>query len=314
MKSIRNVLVAGAGTMGHSIALAFAKGGRRVCLVDLTQEILDAAMGKIRVALDTLIDHGFVTEDAATVFGRITPTLELEGNVPEADMVVEVIFERPEVKTEFFTRIAPLCGPDTLVCSNTSMLNAFDFMPPKLHDRAFMTHYFVPPHLIPLVEVVATEQSGPAYLNDVLELLREIKMKPVVLKHFIAGFLVNRLQRALNREVFQLIGGEYTTAEELDTAIKIGLGIRMPILGVLGKADLAGLDLMLNNFQIIDLGLVNNEDPPPLLERMVAEGRKGFKSGRGFFDYTARPADEQARERDAKIIKVIRMVKELGEL
>ncbi|MDL2209373.1 hypothetical protein LJC26_01015 [Desulfovibrio sp. OttesenSCG-928-O18] len=187
-------------------------------------------------------------------------------------------------------------------------------LPQELLPRTIMTHFFVPPHVIPLVEIVGNDQTAPDIAPAIKAYLEKAGMVPVVLSRFIPGFIINRIQRAIYREAYALVGDGIIDAEQFDTAIKASLGIRYPIQGVLKNRDMAGLDSTLNVWKSQILGLASNEDVPPILEKLVAEGRCGMKVGKGFYDYTGQTAEEIARESESQLFQMRKLMRETGNL
>ena len=314
MAVFAKVTIIGSGLMGQYISLVFAKAGSKVCMVDLNQDILDRAFGRIKNTLGVMRQFDEVHESDEAILSRITTDTDFRPHTPDSGLILEAIVEKAEVKRELYQSLMGHYGPSTVISSNTSVLNVFELMPQAMLPRAAMTHFFVPPHLVPLVEVVGSPVVEPDVLPALKESLTIAGMKPVFMKRFINGFIVNRLQRAYNREAFQLIEDSYADAATIDEAVKASIAIRFPVMGILGKNDQAGLDLVLNNIKAEELHLVNHENPPAVLERMVRAGELGCKSGKGFYDYSGLDPDVMARERDEKLIKIRRLMQEIGEL
>ena len=217
-KSLK-VVVAGAGAMGHGLALLMARAGHEVMLMDLSEEILGRATALIRSHLLMLSESEQILEKSIPVImDRIHPGTRIEA-LSDADLVIESISEDPEAKRAFYAKVEAFCGPDAIVASNTSYLDIFELAPQSLQQRLCISHFFAPPYLIPLVEIV----RGPETLHEVIDRMRSILsgagQKPVVLEKFIPGFIVNRLQRALGREIFHLIDQGYAKPKEIDRAV-----------------------------------------------------------------------------------------------
>ena len=307
MKSdwIQRILVVGAGTTGHSLAQTFAQGGYPVALVDIDGEALDRAARLIASNLKTLEDLGLLDMTRGKeIIERIRFSTSLEEGVRDADLAVEAIFEDPEAKEALFERLEELCPGRTILASNTSYLNIFELKTLKRHDKIIITHWYAPPHIIPLVDVVKGPRTSRETAETVKELLTKLGKKPVVMDKFIPGFIVNRLQRALAREIFHLLDSGYATAEDIDTAVKASLGIRIPILGVVQRYDFAGIDLAYQFMKNPSIHLASEDKPPETLKRLVDRGHLGVKSGRGFYDYSDKKMEEIMRDRDIKLIKL----------
>lgn len=313
-KSLR-VVVAGAGAMGHGLALVMAKAGHEVMLMDLNQEILGQAMVLIQSHLVMLSELAQISEKSIPVItDRIHAGTRMEV-LSDADLIMESISEDPEAKRAFYAKAATLCVPEAIIASNTSYLNVFELAPESLQQRLCISHFFAPPYLIPLVEIV----RGPATLHEVIDRMRSILLdagqKPVVIEKFIPGFIVNRLQRALGREIFHLIDQGFAKPEEIDRAVLASLGIRLPVLGVVRRYDFAGLDFALKIYSNPSIGLMNEDRTPTVLQDLVSKGHLGVKSGKGFYDYKGKQLSEICEQRDRLLVQMRGMLEEIeGEL
>ncbi len=306
---LESVAVVGAGTMGHGLALLAAKGGYTVRLVDVEEGILDRAMGLIEAEARWLEKMGELREgNSELVLQRIHPTVDLQKAVTSSDLILEAIVEDREAKASVYARIAPWLGRGRILCSNTSYLNVFELTPRELLPRFLITHFYAPPHLIPLVEVVGSEELAPETKEKVLGFLSSLGQRPVVMERFIPGYIVNRLQRAMAREIFHLLEGGYATAEQIDEAVKASLGIRIPVLGVVQRYDFTGLDLALKFLENPSIQLVSEDKIPEILREKVAFGHLGVKTGKGFYDYGGKPLEEILLERDKKLLELRRFL------
>lgn len=305
------VLVAGAGTMGHGLALVMARAGHEVCLLDVDEKILDRALSLIESHLNLLAeagkDEGVPVSD---LLKNIHPSTDRRA-LSDADLVLESIVEDPEAKRAFYSEAARLCRPDAVVSSNTSYLDVFELAPPSVQERLLITHFYAPPYLIPLVEIVKGPETDRRLVEGMRGFLRRAGQKPIVLEKFIPGFIVNRLQRAMAREIFHLLDGGYASAEEIDRAVLASLGVRLPVLGVVKRYDFAGIDFALKVFHNPSIHLVNEDRPPKCLEELVSQKRLGVKSGRGFYDYEGMEMDEILHKRDRLLIRTRELIDEI---
>ena len=302
---IRRILVVGAGTMGHSLAQTFAQGGYSVALVDLNRETLDKAASLIASNLRTLEDLQLLDRGKGEeIIERIHLLTSLEEGARDADLAIEAIFEDYEAKGELFERLERLCPSRTILASNTSYLNIFELRTLKRLEKIIITHWYAPPHIIPLVEVVRGPHTSRETVETMRRFLSKLGKKPVIMDRFIPGFIVNRLQRALAREIFHLLDNGYATAEDIDTAVKASLGIRIPILGVVQRYDFTGIDLVHQFMRNPSIHLVSEDKPSETIERLVDRGHLGVKSGRGFYDYSGKKMNQIMRGRDIKLIKL----------
>ncbi len=302
------VLVIGAGVMGHGIAQAFAQRNIRVALVDTEQAALENACKLITTSLKTLRDEQFLDFSVSDALANISFSRSLEDSVQDADIAIEAITENVAAKKLLFSQLDKLCPAKTILCSNTSYLNVFSFVETGRPDKILITHWYTPPQLIPLVDVVGGKETSPESIAFAMELLQKIGKRPIPMKKFISGYAINRIQHAFNREIHYLMDNGYVTPDQLDEAARVGLAVRMMVFGVVGKIDFAGLHLRSHpvGFEEVPLDYEYKS-----LKRLVEKGYLGVKSGRGFYDYTDRPREEVYRERD---IRLIRMLKALEAL
>ena len=313
---MNNVTIVGAGTMGHSLAQVFAQGGYQVFLNDISQNILIRAKSLIEANLETLAEVGlFDSKDhSAVVEERITYTTDLAAAVASSKLVIEAIVEDPDAKKELFSELDRLSPPEAILASNTSYLDIYEFVETRRPGKVIITHWFAPPHIIPLVEIVPGPHTSPETVGIVKKILDDLGKQTIVLNKFLPGFIANRLQAALSLEVYHLLDNGYATPEDIDRATKASFGLRMPILGLVKRVDFTGLDLAQKALRNKSYG------PPPVKGRsevvdlMVSQGRLGVKAGKGFYDYGDTPIEEILRERDLKLLKLRSFLFDLGEL
>ena len=313
---MKNIAVVGAGLMGHGLAAVFALGGHKVTLHDVSKDALTRAQKLINEVFLTLAEAGVIDPrgSSSTLKDRIIPTSNLATAVAQADLIVEAVTEDAGIKRSLFSEL-DTCAPLTaLWASNTSSLNIFDLLPGRRQAKSLIAHWYAPPYIVDLVDVVPGPETEPEALATVKDLLESLGKKPIILSKFISGFIVNRLQAALNLKVFFLLDQGYATPEQIDQATKRGLGLRMPLLGILKKADYTGLEL------IQELVANKTYEPPRGLQRsqtldeLIRIGRTGVMAGKGFFDYHGRPAEALFRERDLKLVALQKFLQQLGDL
>jgi 3-hydroxybutyryl-CoA dehydrogenase len=281
MTAKARVAVIGAGLMGHGIAQVFALAGHEVTIYDPVMAALDSVKSRI---LANLTDLG----DDQTAVERVQPCHDLGDAVGEADYVVEAVLEDLPLKQKLFAEIEPKVRPETILASNTSVIPITKIMQ-GLQDRsrALGTHWWNPPFLVPLVEVIGTQWTSPQAIDWTMGLHKDAGKMPVHVKKDVPGFVGNRLQHALWREAIALVEHGICDAETVDTVIKTSFGRRLAVLGPLENADLVGTDLTLAIHQTVLPAIESRRGPSPYLEKLVADGKLGFKSGEGFRTWSA---------------------------
>ena len=289
---VRSVAVIGAGLMGHGIAQEFALHGLPVHLHSRTQASLEAALANIDANLQRLQRLGAAAPNAAAaVRPLLHPTRSLEEAVASADLVIESVPENLEVKRNLFARIAAAAPGQAVLASNTSSLMPSSFAAAADPSRVLVTHYVNPPYLVPLVEVVPCPQTSEATIDTVVTILREIGKSPVLLRKEAPGFVASRLQMALLREALEIVQQDIATAADVDAVLRTSLGRRWAVAGVFEVLELAGLDLVKSIADGLFPHLARG-DRSPLLDRKVAAGELGAKSGAGFHSWSPERAEQ----------------------
>ena len=309
---VKKIAVYGAGTMGPGLAQVFATAGYDVTMYSRKAETLEKGMSVARANMATFVEHGLLTADQVKdALGRIKTTQSVAEAATDADMVIESIAEKMDAKKALYDELDQVCPERTIFTSNTSYLNIYEAMPARRLPQTVIAHWFAPPHVIPLVEVVKGEQTSQETVDFVVELLRKVDRAPVVMEKFVSGFCVNRFLRIIGREVFFLMDNGYMTADQIDLAVKASIIPRAMVLGFVQRYDFTGLDLSYGNLQNPDFveAPIDNQ-PKSLLER-VERGELGVKSGQGFFDYSDRPLEAVLKARDEALIKIFHENKEL---
>jgi 3-hydroxybutyryl-CoA dehydrogenase len=280
------IAVMGAGLMGHGIAQVFALAGHVVTIFDSMKASLDSAKSRISTNLKDLGDDPAAVE-------RVRAVADLADAVRDADYVVEAVSEDLPLKQKLFADIERHVRADTILASNTSVIPITDIMGGLTQrERALGTHWWNPPFLVPLVEVIETQWTSPKAIAWTMELHAAAGKKPAHVKKDVPGFIGNRLQHALWREAVSLVERGICDAETVDTVIKAAFGRRLPVLGPLENADLVGTDLTLAIHKTVLPDIESRPGPSPYLEKLVADGKLGFKSGEGFRKWT--PAEQAA--------------------
>lgn len=289
--------VIGAGLMGHGIALTLARAGQYVAITDPVPAARASVAGRIA---DSLRLMGEDEVRITAILKKIEIFDTVPGAVRNAAFVFEAAPEKMGLKQAIFAEVEAHAPADAVLASNTSVMPITEIMA-GLRDksRALGTHWWNPPHLIPLVEVIRTADTSEAAIAATMSLLADAGKTPVRVEKDVPGFIGNRLQHALWREAVSLVERGICDAEAVDTVVKSCFGRRLAVLGPLENADLVGTDLTLDIHSTVLADLEHRPGPSPLLEKLVAEGKLGMKSGQGFRRWTP----EQAQELREKVAR-----------
>lgn len=284
IENINSAAVIGAGLMGHGLAQIFAVRGCRVRLQDIREDALASALEGVRANLSLMALGGLGRmEDIEPALARIQTTVDLEEAVDGAQFVVEAVSENLGLKQDIFRRLDMACPPETILATNTSVISITEVaQKARRRERIVGTHFWNPPHLVPLVEVVRARDTSQQTMETAMAFLTRMGKHPVRVEKDAPGFVGNRLQHALWREAISIVEHGIAEPAVVDEVVKFGFGIRLPVLGPLENADLAGLDLTLAIHDYILKRLERSTEPSPLLREKTARGDLGFKSGRGF--------------------------------
>lgn len=283
------IAVVGGGLMGHGIAQVFAAHGHPVTVFEESAASRDTLHARVRANLDAMARHGIAfADDADAIVGRIALAPTLESAVDGAAFVFEAVFEDMALKQALFARLDALCPPETVLCSNTSVMSITEIGSQSVRrERIVGTHWWNPPYLVPLVEVVRTEQAADRAIAATYDLLASVGKRPVHVHRDVPGFVGNRLQHALWREAFAIIDAGICDAATVDEVVRNSFGLRTPVLGPVTNADLIGLDLTLAIHNYILPHLNASPEPSSTLRAKAAAGALGFKSGGGFLPWDA---------------------------
>jgi 3-hydroxyacyl-CoA dehydrogenase len=315
INDIKKVAVLGAGTMGPGIAQTFAMGGYQVTMWTRSESTREKAKATLHTSLQTFAQEGEIkAEDVETIYNRVSFALTVPEAVEGADFIMETIVENRDAKTELYAQLAEIVPADVIVASNTSALNIFEVVPEKLLPQQIICHWYAPPAVIPLVEVVKSEQAPQEFADIAVEMLGKCGKTAVLMKKFIRGYIVNRLQQCLNREVFYLLDNGYCDAEAIDLAAKASFIPRACVLGLCKRMDFGGLDMTANNYKNHSYTMPEHGDElPKVLEEHVEKGELGIKSGHGFYDYAGQDIEALKVKRDKQLFEIFRVTKKLME-
>ena len=286
---IAHIAVIGAGLMGHGIAQEFANAGYHVRLQDVAEAQLQTARTQIAKNLNVLAENDIIeSESIPATLARIQTDTRLEAVAENADFVVEAVTENLPLKQEVFEKLDAICPPHTILASNTTAL-----MPSQIgvkasrKDKILNTHYFNPPYLIPLVELIRSPDTSDETVKVTFELFTAIGKTPAIIEKEVPGFVGPRLQAALIREAFAIVEQGIASAETVDLVVRNSFGRRLSVAGPFEVFELAGWDLVLAAFEELYKDLNSSSDINPLLRQMVASDKLGVKSGEGFYEWQA---------------------------
>jgi len=286
MHDIDNITVVGAGTMGRGIAQTAAGAGYRVTIVDAVPGAAEAAIASIGAMLGKLVEKGKMSgDDRAAALSRLKTAPSLADGVIDADVAIEAVPESLELKTKIFRELDERAKTSAVLASNTSSLPIGEIAKATTRpERVVGLHFFNPVPLMPLLEIVRAEKTSEVTMVAALALAARLGKDPIVVRDS-PGFATSRLGVLLGLEAIRMLESGVASAEDIDKAMT--LGYKHP-MGPLRLTDLVGLDVRLAIAEHLHRELASEAfRPPELLRRMVAEGRLGKKSGRGFYCWDA---------------------------
>jgi len=305
---IRTVGVIGVGTMGSGIAQTFAEAGYHVICRDVSEEAIERGMSRIRSNQETLIRNGVLTkEHADSALERLKTTLRPE-DLANVDLVCEAVTENMDAKKAVFAELDGICREDTIFTTNTSGLSITEMASTVSDSGRFVgMHWWNPPHIIPLIEVIKGDESSEETCMTIMDICRKLGKKPVFVKKDILGFIGNRLQVALLREAMNILEMNAATPEDIDAVVKYGPGARWALYGPCEIADLGGLDVFNFIASYLFRDLSNAQDSPDVLKDKVSKGELGTKTGKGFYQYTEDQIEKLIESRDRRLLEVFNL-------
>lgn len=306
---IRHAAVIGLGTMGHGIAQSLAAAGYEVAGYDDNPAARESLHARVRANLDDFAAAGLIANgDIETILLRIKVAGSESDAVRDAQFVIEAIVEDLSLKQELFERLESSTAETTILASNSSTF-PISQSGARLRrpERALVTHWFNPPHIVPTVEVVGGPETSEETIGATLSLLRRAGKLAVRINQELPGFLVNRIQVAVQREVWDLLDRGVASAEDIDTAIRGSMGFRLAALGPLMIHDFGGLDVQTAVFRNLAPEIASGTEVPESVQRTVDGGNYGFKSGRGFYEYPPDTAEQLRSERDRRYLELLKL-------
>ncbi len=314
-EDVQQMAMIGAGTMGAGIGMCFAQAGYQVNLYSMTAERLDRALARIRNSQQLFIEEGLISaEEAQAARERIRTTTRLDEALAGVQYVVESVPEKLELKQNLFRQMEDCCSEDTILTTNTSGLSITAIASACRHpERVGGMHWANPAEIVPLVEVIRGEQTSDHTVEVIYRITERLGKVPVRVRKDVPGFASNRLQYAVLREAFHLVEAGIVSPEDVDRTLKCGVGFRYPWLGPLETADLGGLDVFHSVAQYLFPALSTAQSPPEFLDRLIAEGKLGIKTGQGFYRYEEDKRDEILRKRDLYFIRQWKLIRQVQQ-
>jgi 3-hydroxybutyryl-CoA dehydrogenase len=301
--------VIGAGLMGHGIAYLLAAAGHTVGIYDPSAEWRASLAARLKSARDLL-------DGDPALLNRISTHDQIKPAMMEASFVFEAAPEKLLLKQQLFAELEAVTATDTILASNSSAIPSTEIGAKLKHrERVIGTHFWNPPHLVPLVEVIQNDMTSAETVRKTMQLLRDAGRRPVHVKKDIPGFVGNRLQHALKREAIALVASGVCDAETIDEVVKSGFGARMAVLGPMEQSDLVGLDLTLDIQNVLLADLDRSTEPTKFLKDKVASGKVGMRAGEGLRQWGPGEADavrDRLRHFLAEQAKAARPVKQPG--
>ncbi|MBV7271389.1 3-hydroxyacyl-CoA dehydrogenase family protein [Clostridiaceae bacterium UIB06] len=298
--NIRTVSVIGIGTIGCGIALLCAKSEQDVIIYDKSDATLDKGYKNMQLNLNSLRDEGKLKDkENEDILNRIKPVHTIIEAVKNTNLVIECIDENIELKQKIFEVLDDLCPENVILATCTSGLLPTTIAKNTTHpERIVVAHFWNPPHLIPLIEIVPGEKTSEETIDITVDWVRSIGREPISMKKECIGFIGNRLQHALLREALYIVEQGYAEAEEVDKAIEFGFGRRLPATGPICTADLAGLDVIYSVSSYLSKDLCNSLEPSKLIKTKVENNELGAKNGQGFYNWTQEALKKKKMERE----------------
>lgn len=304
---IRNIAIIGLGTMGPGMAARLARGGLQVVAYDVAPAAIERARSMLGVA-ETVLDALAIAPPSAGA-GTVRFTDDIGDAVSGADLVIENVPENISIKADVYRAIDGLISADTIVASDTSGIPITKLQAHISHpERMVGMHWSNPPHIIPMIEVIAGENTAPQTVAVIRDLIRSIGLLPVVVKKDVPGFVENRVLYALLREAVDLVERGVIDPEDLDTCVSWGIGYKIAVIGPMALLDMAGLDIYKSVSSFLNADLSNRDDVAPMVLEKTNASKFGIKSGEGMFSYTPEQTKALQGERARKLVAVRRIL------
>lgn len=309
IEDIKKIGIAGAGTMGSGIAQIFARKGYEVVMTDISEEFLEKSKKLVSIFNSSLIEEGLMTEsEIENTIKNISYSTD-KRVFSDTDVIIEAIIEKMDIKQDFWREVEEIAKPDAIFATNTSGLSITGISKKiKNKDRFIGMHFWNPPHIIPLVEIIRGDGTEDKTVDTLVELVKRIDKEPVVVQKDAPGFIGNRIQFAVFREALNIVEEGIATFEDVDRAMKYGPGFRYPIIGPLQTADLGGLDTFYYISSYLFNELSDVKEPQEVLKKLMDNNELGVKSKKGFYDYSDGKDEEAIKRRDKMFFKMLKYI------
>ena len=304
------VVIIGSGLMGSGIAAVSALHFNRTILVDVDLKKAKAGVRQAEECIRELYENHLV-ETIEGAFSMLEPSSQMDGALSEAALVIEAVPEKLELKQDVFAHIDDVLPKEIPVLSNTSGLRITDIASRMGHpERAVTAHFWYPAHLVPLVEVVMGDKSSEEMALHVKSILTSWGKAPVLVRRDLPGQLANRILQAVIREASNIVETGLASPEDVDMAVKMGMGIRFPVWGPLEHVDAVGVDLCTRVQDSVLPGISGKKEASDLMRTFCQEGRLGYKTGRGFYEWSKKDMKKLEKRRNEFIIYALKKIKE----
>lgn len=307
-QKIQKVAIAGAGVMGSTIAQYFAERELDVLVYDVVEASLAKIDENVAQNQRLMVERGQLTEEQALAARkRIRTTSDLE-DFADADLIIEAIIEKMDIKQDFFLRLEGICRRDTIFATNTSSLSVNGICEKmSTKDRFIGANWWTPAHIIPLIEMVRADETSDETAKRLYDFFESVGKKPIVINREVKGFVGNRIQFAVMREAMNIVEQGYASMEDVDRVLHYGLGLRYAVLGPFRTADFGGVDTFFHISDELFSDLSARQDANDIIRNLYKEGKYGVKTGEGFFQYTPEEIRDGLRSRDEQLMDILKI-------
>lgn len=309
LQEIKKIGVAGGGTMGSGIAQIFAQNGYQVVVTDIAENYLENTKRIIQLNQKTLIKEGLLTQEQAEESLKLISYSTDKGVFADADLIIEAIIEKMDIKQDYWKEVEGIAPKNCIFATNTSGLSINGICLKLDNKKRFIgMHWWNPPHIIPLIELIKNNETSDETVQVLKELVDKIGKESVVVLKDVNGFIGNRIQFAVYREALKIVEDGIATVEDVDKAMKFGPGFRYPVLGPFETSDLGGLDTFyyISSYLFNDLSDVKH--PTKLQQEKINNNNLGIKTGKGWYDYSDGKDEEAMARRDRNFFKMLKNI------